>query len=190
VTWLVLDVDGVLLDAERGGDGHWASELHRRFGIDRAQLGETFFATCWDDIVTGRRPVEPALAEALAAIGTPATVDDVLACWFDADFVPLPATVDLARRAAAAGVGVAVGTNQERRRADHLREQLGTLFPLSKLIASAELGHRKPEPEFFRATDALLDRTIQRRSSSPTTTRPTSTPPGSMGGSQCTPTPT
>jgi len=113
-----------------------------------------------------------------------------LACWFDADFVPLPATVDLARRAAAAGVGVAVGTNQERRRADHLREQLGTLFPLSKLIASAELGHRKPEPEFFRATDALLDRTIQRRSSSPTTTRPTSTPPGSMGGSQCTPTPT
>jgi putative hydrolase of the HAD superfamily len=158
MTWLVLDVDGVLLDDERDGDGHWTTELQRRFGIERSQLRRAFFEPYWEAIVTGRRPIEPALAQALAVIGTPATVDDVLACWFSADFVPVPAVVDVARRAAAAGVGVAAGTNQERRRAEHLGAQLGTLFPLSRMIASADVGHRKPEPEFFGAADARLGR--------------------------------
>lgn len=160
MTWLVLDVDGVLLDPDRGGDGHWTNELERRFGITRPALRETFFAPHWDDVVTGRRAIEPTLADALAEIGTSADVEDVLTCWFDTDLVPVPAAVDLARRAAAAGVRVAAGTNQERRRAAHLRDRLGTLFPLDELIASAEVGSSKPEPEFFRAADARLGRDL------------------------------
>lgn len=158
MTILVLDVDGVLLDADRGGDGHWTNELNRRFGIDRAALREAFFAPFWGDVVTGRRPIEPALTAALTAIGATASVDEVLACWFEADFVPVPAAIDLARRAASAGVVVAAGTNQEARRSAHLREHLGALFPLTQLIASADVGHPKPEPAFFRAADERLDR--------------------------------
>ena len=151
MTFLVLDVD-------RGGDGHWTNELHRRYGIDRPALRDAFFAPYWGDIVTGRRPIEPALADAFDAIGAAASVDDVVACWFEADFVPVPRAIELARRAASAGVVVAAGTNQESRRATHLREHLGTLFPLTQLIASADVGWPKPEPEFFLAADRRLGR--------------------------------
>lgn len=163
MTILVLDADGMLLDADRGGDGHRTNELNRRFGIDRPALRETFFAPCRADVVTGRRSIEPALTAALTAIGATASVDEVLACWFEADFVAVPAAIDLARRAAADGVVVAAGTNQEARRSAHLRERLGALFPLTQLIASADVGHPKPEPAFFCAADERLDRDLDTR---------------------------
>ena len=66
---LALDVDGVLLDPERGGQGLWTSELTARFGIERSQIDDAFFAKCWDDVIIGRRSVEDGLGEALRAIG-------------------------------------------------------------------------------------------------------------------------
>ena len=82
---LALDVDGVLLDPDRNGDGPWTNELMARFGIERVQLRESFFMNSWDDVVNGRRSVEDGLGEALALIGTTVDVESVLSCWFDAD---------------------------------------------------------------------------------------------------------
>jgi hypothetical protein len=46
----------------------------------------------WDDVVNRRRPIEDALTEALHLIGSSAPVENVLSCWFDADYVPFKAT--------------------------------------------------------------------------------------------------
>ena len=86
---LALDVDGVLLDPNRHGDGHWTNELTAQFGIERAQLRESFFMNSWDDVINGRRTVEDGLGEALARIGTTVDVESVLSCWFDADYAPI-----------------------------------------------------------------------------------------------------
>ena len=72
---LALDVDGVLLDPDRAGAGHWTTELERRHGITREQLQETFFDTYWSEILVGRRALEPALAASLTAIGSAADVE-------------------------------------------------------------------------------------------------------------------
>jgi hypothetical protein len=40
---LVLDIDGVVLDSNRGGLGSWKNELRRRFGVDADALTEVFF---------------------------------------------------------------------------------------------------------------------------------------------------
>jgi len=117
---LALDVDGVLLDSERGGHGHWSNELERRYGITQPQLRDAFFAPYWDDVVNGRRAIEPALEHALRTIGCEVAVDDVLECWFEADFVPIDRSIALARAAAAADISVALVTNQDRRRAHYL----------------------------------------------------------------------
>jgi putative hydrolase of the HAD superfamily len=160
---LALDVDGVLLDASRGGAGHWSTELERRHGITRAELRDAFFMQCWDDIVNGRRAIEDGLAEALELIGSPAACEDVLSCWFEADFVPVDSVVALARRAADAGMRVVLATNQEHRRASFLRERLGTLLPIDDVIYSAEVGHQKHERAFFeRASERLGLRPDQR----------------------------
>jgi putative hydrolase of the HAD superfamily len=162
---LALDVDGVLLDPDRNGAGHWSNELTARFGIERAQLRESFFMNGWDDVVNGRRSVEDGLAEALALIGTTVDVEAVLACWFDADYAPIDDTFDLARRAAAAGCRVVLATNQEHRRADYLHRRIGATLPLDGVIYSADVGYQKHDPNFFEIASERLGLSPDRRSS-------------------------
>jgi putative hydrolase of the HAD superfamily len=153
---LALDVDGVLLDPNRGGVGHWSSELERRHEITRTQLRSTFFAPYWEDIVNGRRRIEDALSEALELIGSEVDCEAVLSCWFETDFVPVDAVIALANFAAECGIPVVLATNQEHRRAAFLRERLGKLFPIHDVIYSAELGYQKHEKAFFEGASRRL----------------------------------
>lgn len=162
---LALDVDGVLLDPERNGVGHWTNELAARFGIERAQIQAAFFEHSWIDVINGRQPIEASLAEALVKIGTDADVESVLSCWFDADFVPFDAAFDLARRAVGAGHRVVLATNQEHRRAAYLRERIGAVVPLSDVLSSADLGYQKHDRGFFELASDRLNLTASERSS-------------------------
>ena len=161
---LALDVDGVLLDPDRAGAGHWSNELTAKFGITRDEFRRAFFMVVWDDVVNGRRPIEPALASALESIGSKATVEAVLACWFEADFVPVPAAIEFARRAAASGVRVVLVTNQEHRRARFLADRLGELIKLDGIVYSADVGVQKHEAKFFDVATKRLAITDGRRS--------------------------
>ncbi len=146
---LALDVDGVLLDPDRGGDGHWTNELQRRHDITRDQLREHFFTRHWDDVVNGRQPLEGALDAALDEIGSRCSAADVIDCWHAADFVVIDDAVDLARRAVGAGVPVVLATNQSHERAAHLHAALGERFPIADVWYSAEFGVQKHDARFF-----------------------------------------
>lgn len=163
VLTLALDVDGVMLDPDRNGDGHWTIELTARFGIERAQLRESFFMQSWDDVINGRRTVEDGLGEALARIGTTVDVESVLSCWFDADYAPIDETFDLARRAVAAGCRVVLATNQEHRRAAYLNRRIGAAVPLERVIYSADVGCQKHDPRFFEVASDRLGLNPDRR---------------------------
>jgi putative hydrolase of the HAD superfamily len=117
----------------------------------------------WDDVVNGRRPIEPALAAALEAIGSTASVEDVLGCWFEADYVPIQATIDFAQRASLSGVRVVLATNQEHRRARFLVEGLGAAFPLDGIVYAAEVGAQKHESRFFDVASECLGISLDRR---------------------------
>ena len=162
---LALDVDGVLLDPDRHGDGHWTNELTARYGIERAQLRESFFTNSWDDVINGRRTVEDGLGEALARIGMTVDVESVLSCWFDADYAPIEETFDLARRAAAAGGRVVLATNQEHRRAAYLHRRIGAAVPLERVIYSADVGCQKHDPRFFETASDRLGLSPDQRTS-------------------------
>jgi hypothetical protein len=90
---LALDVDGVLLDPQRGGRGPWQVAFSERFGVDAARSDGTLFAGAWSDVITGARHVETALAEVLHELGWDMGVDAALQCWFEEDFVVEPAVL-------------------------------------------------------------------------------------------------
>lgn len=162
---LALDVDGVLLDPNRHGDGPWVHELATRFDIDGDQLQKAFFARSWSDVVKGRRSVESGLGEALEQLGVNVDVESVLACWFDADYAPIEETFDLAVRAAEAGCRVVLATNQEHRRAGYLRRRIGSVVPLDAVLYSADIGYQKHDPEFFDLASERLGLSAEQRSS-------------------------
>jgi putative hydrolase of the HAD superfamily len=153
---LALDVDGVVLDPQRGGRGHWTGELSARYGITRAQLRDSFFAPYWPEVIVGRRAIEPTLAVSLRRMGVTQSAEDVLACWFEADFVPVLEVVTAARSWAAEGVTVVLATNQEHRRVAYLRDQLDALLPVSDVLYSADLGFEKHDDRFWVLAGARL----------------------------------
>ena len=153
---LALDVDGVVLDATRGGQGRWQRVLEQDLGIDEAELTSAFFSRSWPDIVVGRQAIEPALGEALDELGCDADPEDVLRCWFEADFWLNPPVVAVARRWARSGVSVVLVTNQEHRRAAFLRSRLADALPFDEIVYSAELGCTKAEPAFFEQASRRL----------------------------------
>ncbi len=160
---LALDVDGVLLDPVRNGEGRWTNELAARFGIEPTEIREAFFTKSWDDVLNGRRSVEDGLGEALAQIGATVDVESVLSCWFDADYSPFEETFDLARNAARAGHRVVLATNQEHRRADYLRRRVGATVPLDHVLYSAEIGFQKHDRRFFEVASERLGVAVAER---------------------------
>jgi FMN phosphatase YigB (HAD superfamily) len=146
---LALDVDGVLLDAGRGGRGAWQVSFGERFGVDPDRLNDTLFAAPWPDVITGRRPVEDALVEALAALGWDMGVEAALQCWFDEDFVVDPVVVAAASDWADLGVPLALVSNQEPRRARYLEQRLAPLLSPFGTAFSGDLGAVKGERGFY-----------------------------------------
>jgi putative hydrolase of the HAD superfamily len=153
---LALDVDGVLLDPDRGGRGPWQAAFSERFGVDAARLDHALFATSWAEVVVGRRSVESALGDALDALGWTMGVEAALRCWLEEDFAPDPAVVTAASAWAAAGTRLALVSNQEPRRARYLETRLAEVLPISGVAFSGDLGLVKSDPDFYvRAADVL-----------------------------------
>lgn len=158
---LALDVDGVLLDPHRAGRGHWSIDLHARHGITPADLQRSFFDKHWHTVVTGRRPLEDALAEALSDLGVALDVSQVMNCWFESDFVLVEHAVAVAQLATTAGVSIVLATNQEHGRARYLAERFASLFPIDCVLYSADLGVQKDHAEFFHRGRRRLAASVQ-----------------------------
>jgi putative hydrolase of the HAD superfamily len=155
---VALDVDGVLLDSERGGAGSWQHAVADRFGVDPSELQRTFFDQSWSEVIVGRRSIEDALGSVIAQNSWPVSVDEFLDCWLEADFWPVAGVVSAAESWSQRGARLALVTNQEHRRAAYVRERLGDLLPIERMVYSAEVGHVKTEPEFFVEATRLLAR--------------------------------
>jgi putative hydrolase of the HAD superfamily len=153
---LALDVDGVLLDSRRGGRGPWHREVEQRFGVDATDLQRVFFRPSWPAIVRGREPIEPALDAALRELAWPMTCEALLDCWFEADFVVDRDVVDAVNAWSDAGARVVLVTDQEHRRAAHLRGSLAALMPISGFAYSAAIGLVKRDEGYFPAACAYL----------------------------------
>jgi hypothetical protein len=138
---LVLDVDGVILDSERGGKGRWQSVLREKHAVDPSLLDEVFFQRAWSDVILGREPIEPALARALRELDWKIDVETVLSCWFEADFEVNHEVVRAVNGwTTAFGIRMALATNQEARRARFLEMRLGPLLPFAGIVFSGALG--------------------------------------------------
>ncbi|NDV00434.1 HAD-IA family hydrolase [Pseudoroseicyclus tamaricis] len=151
---LMLDVDGVLVTGRPGDGRPWATSLAADLGLEPERLQESFFRPHWQEIVTGRAELEPALAGSLAKIAPDLPARDLMDYWFSRDSRIDAALLDEVASLRAGGLPVWLATNQEHRRAAYLLETLGLAAHVDGILHSARLGAMKPEPAFFAAAEA------------------------------------
>lgn len=109
----------------------------------------------WPDVVRGRRPIEPALAEAIATLGWAMSVEEALRVWFDADYRPDLDVIQAVQEWARDGVRVVLVSNQEHRRVGYLVERWASLLTVD-VAYSAEVGYVKSELPFYDAAEKRL----------------------------------
>jgi putative hydrolase of the HAD superfamily len=153
---VLLDVDGVLVNGRPRDGNHLFTDLARDLGISLPVLQREFFIPRWPDIVRGRKPLLPELAEVLARIAPQVSAETLLDYWLANDSRidhALLASVDVLRRD---GTRVFLATNQEHHRARYLMEEMALAAHVDGIFYSAALGHRKPDRGFYAAVAAAL----------------------------------
>jgi len=150
---VLFDADGVIQQPATG----WQDRLVAMAGAAApdaaAFLADVFAAEA--PSLRGKAEFAPALAEVLRRWNAPCSVDDVLDVWtnIDVDRDVLGVIAELR----AGGISCYLTTNQHARRAERMSRGLGYAAHFDREFYSCQVGHAKPDAEFFRAVlDAIV----------------------------------
>ncbi len=139
---LLLDADGVI---QRPADGWLDSITALTDQNGDALLADIFAAE--RPCLTGSADFRSALQGVLDSWAIAAPVDEALAAWTRIE--PIEEVLRHTKRLQAAGIKVALASNQQTHRARFMREALGYEQRFDHLYFSCDLGVAKPDAEYF-----------------------------------------
>lgn len=142
---VVFDADGVLVRPWRFRD-HLAA-VH---GIT-PEMTRAFFRGAFHDCLLGRADLVDVLPPYLRAWGWNESLPAFLDTWFSIENAPDDDVFAIAGEFSRSGIPCFVASNQERRRAAYLRDEMGFAESFDGLFFSCDLGVKKPDAAFFDA---------------------------------------
>lgn len=158
---LFFDVDGVLIDgfhAKPELRKWWDADIEKDFGINRGHFKDVFFPGVFaQEVVTGKKGLEIALADYFASIGSEVRAHDVMQYWLEKDSNINHAVFEKIKILKETGqVRLMIATNQEHNRARHLMKDLAFDRYFEDMFYSARLGVAKPSRHFFERVTAVI----------------------------------
>lgn len=150
------DFDGVLNLNYEGGAFVWSRDFEQVTGVPLQDFHDHVFAENFHRIITGHEDVLARVDAWALKSGSRLNGAETLAYWFAKDNRPNPATLDLMARAKDAGLRQVIATNNEPRRTEFIRNQMGFGARVERIFASGHMGVRKPDAAYFaHITDTL-----------------------------------
>ena len=151
---IIYDMDGMVLHGTRFSD-RYAKE----FGtpIERTV---PFFTGVFEECVRGRADLKEALRSGgwLEKWQWKGTVDELLTYWFHSgdqiDDRVLASVAEIRKKA----IRCILAINQEKYRTAYARDDLGLSGHFDGILASCEIGYKKPHPKFFEAAMDFLQK--------------------------------
>jgi len=140
---ILFDIDGVLFSQERFSDF-----LERDSNIPQESL-PPFFNGPFQECLTGKWDLKGLIAPYLTTWGWDKGVDAFLDVWFTREHTLNQPLIDYIREVRQKGVKCFIATNQEKHRFQYIIEKMGFAHNFDRAYASAHLGHKKPDQEFF-----------------------------------------
>jgi len=157
---LVLDVDGVVIRGRPSDGLPWYATLRQDLGLDPGVLTERFFNTNFQAALRGKADMRRLLDELFASIGARVSVDTFVDYWFRHDAGLNHGLIDFTQGLRErSGLQCYLATNQEQYRTRYIWETLGLELDqrFDGIVSSSNVGACKPEPEFFKSAQQLLE---------------------------------
>jgi putative hydrolase of the HAD superfamily len=153
---VIFDADGVVIHPWR-----FARYLEREHAIT-PEMTRAFFRTTFEDCLVGRVDIKDVLPPFLREWGWRGVLDEFLATWFEVEDATDDRVINVIHGLRRSGLLCCLATNQERRRAEYMRTEMGFSEVFDKLYFSSELGCQKPDPAYYGAIEQNLGLTGDR----------------------------
>ena len=141
---VIFDADGVLIPHTR----KFSVLLSEDFGIPLEKTAE-FFSGPFQDCLAGKADLRETVPRYLASWGWEKGVDVFLDIWFQAQHGTDAELIEYIQELRRKGILCLLATNNEKYRFQYILDKTGFANSFDKTYASAHLGHKKPNEEFF-----------------------------------------
>jgi putative hydrolase of the HAD superfamily len=138
---VLFDADGVLLSGKM-----FSQQYLEDFGV---KIPDSFFETEFEDALIGEKDLKELLKTKIKEWKWGKSVDELVQYWLNTTQDLDQQLVKLVKQLKTQGLRCYVVTNQEKIRADHMLQQLGFKELFDGFFASAHVGYKKPQLEFF-----------------------------------------
>ncbi len=146
---IVFDADGMVITGER-----FSSRFSRTHNIPMKKLDE-FFDNEFKDCIIGKKDLKKAIAPYLQKWNYSGTTEELLYFWHAESYRTDPEIIAAIKTARTKGIYCVLATNQEKYRLAYMKNEMGLSRVFDDIIASCEVGEKKPKPTFL---DALMER--------------------------------
>ncbi|HBB36845.1 MAG: hypothetical protein UX02_C0003G0045 [Candidatus Moranbacteria bacterium GW2011_GWC1_45_18] len=141
---IIFDADGVVINSS----GYFSVQYEKEFGVSNDVMAP-FFKGIFQEAVAGRADLKELLVPEIKKWKWKGTIDELLEWWFKAEHYVDERIAKEIRRLQKKGIKCCLGTKQEKYRAAYIRKDMGFEKIFDDLYISCEIGHKKPEKEFF-----------------------------------------
>lgn len=140
---ILFDADGVVVDAEM-----FSVQYQKEYGVSNDEM-LPFFSGEFQKCVVGQADLKEIIQPWLAKWKWEGTVAEFLQLWFSAEHSVDEQVAEVIKKLRKYGIRCYLATNQEKYRAQYLKEQMrfGKLF--DGMFLSADIGFKKPSREFY-----------------------------------------
>jgi putative hydrolase of the HAD superfamily len=143
ITTILFDADGVLINGES-----FSTQLEKDYGISSQQT-TPFFSSEFPSCLIGEADLKQKLEPYLKQWGWQKSAEELLQYWFEVEHSLDEELIAYIQNLRARGIKCIVATNQEKYRAEYMLDKMGFKNSFDDLYASAHLGSKKPDEEFF-----------------------------------------
>lgn len=140
---VIFDADGVLINGLM-----FSFHLEKDYGISR-ETTLPFFNGIFKECILGKAELKEVLPSYLSKWGWEKSVDDFIDYWHESEHTINSKLVDYIQELRQKGVICCLATNQTIYRFAYMLKEMGFEKVFDKVFASAHLGYRKPNREFY-----------------------------------------
>lgn len=147
---ILFDVDGVLVHSEMFSDHY-----QKVYSIPREEMSP-FYSGVFQDCLVGKADLKEVVKPWLVKWKWKGNVESFLKEWFDFENKVDARMIDLVEGLRKNSISCYLVTNQEKYRTEYVRDVMmfGKIF--DGIFSSAEIGCKKPQPEFYDAVISKL----------------------------------
>ena len=141
---IIFDADGVLIHSDR----RFSVALAEEHGVS-AERTLPFFSGPFQDCLVGKADLKESISPYLSDWGWGKGVDALLDLWFQLEHNADEELVQYIQELRHQDILCLLATNNEKYRFKYMLDKMGFANSFDKTYASAHLGHKKPDHDFF-----------------------------------------